>query len=164
VIRHEDPIRKARPTYALADPYLQFHYAVLEPQRSRLRSRDPRTLSAKRLTEVLDSQVRGPVFEQLARTFVERFASDDTVPGERAHVGPSRLTSQGSEWELDLVVTDHHAALVSTWSCRSRSPSAALRSDSSPRRAASAPRSRRGVCWNATYPDELTRRQATDRR
>ncbi len=109
VMRHEDPIRKQRPTYALADPYLQFHYAILEPHRSRLRSRDPRTLWTQRLTEVFDSRVRGPVFEQVARTFVERFASDDTVPGERAHVGPSRLTSQGNEWELDLVVTDHHA-------------------------------------------------------
>jgi uncharacterized protein len=108
VIRHEDPIRKQRPTYALADPYLQFHYAILEPHRSRLRSRDPRTMWVDRLTEVFDSQVRGPVFEQLARTFVEQFASVDTVPGERAHVGPSRLTAQGNAWELDLVVTDAH--------------------------------------------------------
>jgi uncharacterized protein len=108
VIRHEDPIRKQRPTYSLSDAYLQFHYAVLEPHRSRLRSRDPQTLWEERLTEVFDSQVRGPVFEQLARTFVERFASDDTVPGERAHVGPSRLTSRGRAWELDLVVTDEH--------------------------------------------------------
>jgi uncharacterized protein len=108
VIRHEDPIRKQRPTYALADAYLQFHYAILEPHRSRLRSRDPRTLWQERLTEVFDSQVRGPVFEQQARTFVERFASDDTVPGERAHIGPSRLTSRGREWELDLVVTGDH--------------------------------------------------------
>lgn len=105
VTRHEDPIRKQRPTYALADPYLQFHYAVLEPHRSRLRSRDPEALWHERLAEVFDAQVRGPVFEQQARTFVERFASEDTVPGERAHVGPSRLAGDG-ERQLDLVVAD----------------------------------------------------------
>jgi uncharacterized protein len=106
VTRHEDPIRKQRPTYALADPYLQFHYAVLEPHRSRLRTRDPKALWQQRLTDVFDSQVRGPVFEQQARTFVEQFASDDTVPGERAHVGPSRLAADGAEWQLDVIVAD----------------------------------------------------------
>jgi hypothetical protein len=59
VIRHVDPIRKQRFTYGLADPYLQFHYAVLEPHRGRLGSHDPRTVWAERETEVLDSQVRG---------------------------------------------------------------------------------------------------------
>ena len=106
VTRHEDPIRKQRPTYALADPYLQFHYAVLEPHRSRLRNKDPQALWAERLIDVFDSQVRGPVFEQQARTFVEQFASDDSVPGERAHIGPSRLAGDGVERQLDIVVTD----------------------------------------------------------
>ena len=108
VTRHEDPIRKQRPTYALADSYLQFHYAILEPHRSRLRSRDPQALWQQRLTEVFDSQVRGPVFEQQARTFAERFASEDTVPGDRDHVGPSRLGAGSHEWQLDVVVADDH--------------------------------------------------------
>lgn len=108
VTRHEDPIRKQRPTYALADPYLQFHYAVLEPHRSRLRTRDPQALWKQRLIDVFDSQVRGPVFEQQGRTFVEQFASDDTIPGERAHVGPSRVVADGVERQLDIVVADDH--------------------------------------------------------
>ena len=113
VTRHEDPIRKQRPTYALADPYLQFHYAVLEPHRSWLRTRDPQELWRQRLIDVFDSQVRGPVFEQQGRTFVERFASDDTVPGERAHVGPSRLVAGGVERQLDIVVADDHPDVAS---------------------------------------------------
>lgn len=107
VTRHEDPIRKQRPIYELADPYLQFHYAVLEPHRSRLRSREPQALWHERLSEVFDAQVRGPVFEQQARSFVERFASPDTVPGERVHVGPSRMTGN-REQQLDIVVADDH--------------------------------------------------------
>ena len=107
VTRHEDPIRKQRPIYELADPYLQFHYAVLEPHRSLLRNRDARALWHERLSEVFDAQVRGPVFEQQARSFVERFASQDTVPGERGHVAPSRVAGDG-EQQLDLVVADDH--------------------------------------------------------
>ena len=42
VVRHADPIRAQRPMYALADPFLQFHYAVLEPHSVLLRERDPR--------------------------------------------------------------------------------------------------------------------------
>jgi uncharacterized protein len=108
VLRHEDPIRGQRPMYALADPYLQFHYAILEPHRSRLRSRDLAALWRERLRDVFQSQVRGPVFEQQARTFVQEFASGDTVPGERAHVGPSRLFGDDGDGQLDIVVAGHH--------------------------------------------------------
>lgn len=41
VVRHTDPVRAQRPTYQLADPFLQFHYAVLEPHGVLLRERDP---------------------------------------------------------------------------------------------------------------------------
>ncbi len=106
VTRIEDPLRKQRPTYAMADPYLQFHYAVLEPHRSLLRSRDPAAAWRDRLGPVFDAQVRGPVFEQQARTFTERFASRATAPGDRAHVGPSRIVGDGVPRQLDVVVTE----------------------------------------------------------
>lgn len=81
-------------------------YGILEPHRSRLRTRDPRTLWQERLTEVFDSQVRGRVFEQQARIFVERLRGHRS---ERA--GTHRAITvelPGREWELDLVVTDEH--------------------------------------------------------
>lgn len=105
VIRHEDPVRKQRPLYALADPYLQFHYAVLEPHRTVLRSRDLPEVWSARLQPTFDARVRGPVFEQMARTWVERFADPADLGGLIDHVGPSFTTLDGVEHELDVVVT-----------------------------------------------------------
>jgi len=105
VLRHEDPIRAQRPTYALADPFLQFHYAVLEPHGSLLRDRDPRRIWTDRLAALFDARVRGPVFEELARTWVRRHAAAATLGGELGHVGPSSASVGGAHHEVDLVVT-----------------------------------------------------------
>lgn len=104
VIRHVDPVRKQRPLYALADPYLQFHYAVLEPHRTALRSRDRGEVWRERLVDTFDSHVRGPVFEQQARTWVERFASEVTIGGPPDHVGPSVVHIGKVDVELDVLV------------------------------------------------------------
>lgn len=106
VTRQLDPIRKKRPLYALADPYLQFHYAILEPYRTALRGRDLARQWHDRIRQSFDSRVRGPVFEQMARTWVERFASADTVGGPADHVGPSVAAAGGTEHEIDVVVAD----------------------------------------------------------
>lgn len=105
VLRHEDPLRAQRPTYALADPFLQFHYALLEPHGPLLRDRDPRRIWHDRLSGIFDSRVRGPVFEELARTWVRRHAASATVGGSAGHTGPSIVTIEGTQHELDLVVT-----------------------------------------------------------
>ncbi len=104
VIRHEDPIRAQRPLYALNDSFLQFHYAVLDPFGSDLRDRDPLTVWDTRLKDVFGARVRGPIFEEQARTWVRRFASDQTLP-QRDYVGPSYATLDGVDHELDVVVT-----------------------------------------------------------
>lgn len=104
VVRHDDPVRRQRPSFALADPFLQFHYAVLEPHRTTLRERDVRAAWDGRLAAVFDSRVRGPVFEEQARTWVRRFATHETVGGEPLHVGPSQVTIDRTEYQLDVVV------------------------------------------------------------
>ncbi len=103
VVRLEDPIRSQRPIYALADSFLQFHFAVLEPHGSLLRDRDPYESWSSRLEAVFDSQVRGPVFEEQARTWVRRFASDVTLP-VLDHVGPSAVTIDQKVYQVDVVV------------------------------------------------------------
>lgn len=105
VLRHEDPIRAQRPTYALADPFLQFHYAILEPHGRLLRDRDPRGSWDDRLCALFDSRVRGPVFEELARTWVRRHAAEGTLGGPADHAGPSTVAIDGSQYQLDVVVT-----------------------------------------------------------
>jgi uncharacterized protein len=105
VIRHEDPIRSQRPTYALADPLLQFHYAVLEPHGHLIRDRDPKRAWSERLAAIFDSRVRGPVFEEIARTWVRQYAASHTLGGTPGHVGPSLVSWSGTQHEVDVVVT-----------------------------------------------------------
>ncbi|MEP6762652.1 MAG: MarR family winged helix-turn-helix transcriptional regulator [Gemmatimonadaceae bacterium] len=104
VIRHEDPVRARRPLYALGDSFLQFHYAVLEPHATALRERNPRATWDRRLAAVFDARVRGPVFEEQARTWVRRFATPETLGGDPDHVGPSSAIIGGVEHELDVLV------------------------------------------------------------
>jgi len=102
VVRHEDPLRKQRPLYALSDPFLQFNYAVIEPNGASLRDGGAAELWRARLRDVFASRVGGPVFEELARVWLRRFASQDTV-GERDHIGPSSAKFGGRDHELDVV-------------------------------------------------------------
>jgi hypothetical protein len=104
VVRHDDPVRLQRPTFALADPFLQFHYAVLEPNRTTLRERDIRAAWGRRLVAAFDSRVRGPVFEEQARAWVRRFAAPETVGGDAGYVGPSQVTIESTEYQIDVVV------------------------------------------------------------
>ncbi|MDX2207459.1 MAG: hypothetical protein SFU57_07435 [Gemmatimonadales bacterium] len=104
VVRRDDPVRSQRPTYALADSFLQFHYAILEPHATLLRERDPREAWQQRLAATFDSQVRGPVFEEQARVWVRRFADHTTLGGSPDHVGPSVASVGGTECQLDVVV------------------------------------------------------------
>lgn len=104
VLRHKDPIRTRRPTYALADPFLQFHYAVLEPHGSLLRNRETLDAWTERLSTTFDARVRGPVFEEQARTWVRRYASRETIGDVADHVGPSFVTVDGTEREIDVLV------------------------------------------------------------
>lgn len=103
VVRHDDPIRAQRPLYALGDPFLQFHYAVLAANSSLLRDRDPAHTWKDRLVHTFNSQVRGPVFEEQARTWVRRFSSESTFRA-RDHIGPSSVVVEGKAHELDMVV------------------------------------------------------------
>ncbi len=110
VLRHEDPIRTRRPTYALADPFLQFHYAILEPHGSLLRDRNPLDLWTGRLSTTFDSRVRGPVFEEQARAWVRRYASSETIGDSPDYVGPSSATIEGKEHEIDVLVAAEDGA------------------------------------------------------
>jgi hypothetical protein len=110
VARLEDPIRAQRPLYALDDPFLQFHYAILEPHGALLRDRDPDDLWARRLVTSFDSRVRGPVFEQQARTWARRWADEATLGGPPDHIGPSSVSIGGVQHQLDLVVASSERA------------------------------------------------------
>ena len=103
VVRHDDPIRTRRPLYALADPFLQFHYAVLEPNGSAFRGRELSSMWSEQLASVFGSLVRGPVFEEMTRSWSTQFASRSTLP-IRDHVGPSLARVDGKDRQIDVLV------------------------------------------------------------
>lgn len=104
VIRHSDPIRSQRPVYSLADPFLQFHYAILEPYSMVFREREPTTAWQHRLESTFHSRVLGPTFEEQCRIWVRRFATESTIGGSIDHVGQSVVTIDRVERQIDLVV------------------------------------------------------------
>lgn len=114
VVRHSDPVREQRPTYSLADPFLQFHYAILEPHGSLLRDRDPGTTWERKLAGVFDARVRGPVFEEQARVWVRRFADPATLGGYPDVVGPSTASIDGKECQLDIVAASDEGAAAAS--------------------------------------------------
>ncbi|MBM3268129.1 MAG: ATP-binding protein [Candidatus Sericytochromatia bacterium] len=103
VNRHDDPVRAQRPVYSLNDPFLQFHYAILEPHAALLRDRDPHKTWRDHLLATFDSRVRGPVFEAMARSWVRRHADPETTGGPVDHLGASTVVVDGTEHELDVV-------------------------------------------------------------
>lgn len=105
VVRLEDPIRDQRPLYALDDSFLQFHFAVLDRHGALLRDRAPGTVWDDRLRASFGSQVRGPVFEAQARTWLRRFAAASTID-PASHIGPSSVVIDGVDHELDVVAAD----------------------------------------------------------
>ena len=83
---------------------LTFHYAVLEPHRALLRSRLPVTVWQQRLLSTFNARVLGPVFEEMARDWVQKFADTKTLGGLAHHIGPSTIKMNGVSAELDVVV------------------------------------------------------------
>ncbi len=113
----EDPLRENRPTYEPADPFLRFHYAVIRRHQGRLGRHSADTEAGwKELVPTFRSQVLGPCFESMARSWVRQFAAIDTLGGTPDHVGRTSVSLPGSggggpEWrEVDVVVAADEGA------------------------------------------------------
>ena len=102
--RDEDLWRSKRPLLRLDDPYLRFYFAIVRRNLARFEAK----LTAEAWSESrasFDSQVLGPHFEQLARVWTERYASERTLGGRPSHVGFTQLNDAQarSRVELDVV-------------------------------------------------------------
>lgn len=113
----KDPVRDNRPTYHPADPLIRFHYALIRRHKTRLRRHgaDIHTLWGE-MEPTFRSQVLGPCFESMARSWTLHFANPASIGGSPAHVGPTVLTVTNSETgavelrEIDVVVAADDAA------------------------------------------------------
>jgi hypothetical protein len=105
IVRDHDLLRPNRPLLRVADPILRFYFAVLR--------RDLPRFSARQTHEAwlaagarFDSQVLGPHFESMARTWTARYASDRTLGGSARRVGFAQVNDRDlkTAFELDVVV------------------------------------------------------------
>lgn len=109
--RDQDLWRSRRPLLRLEDPYLRFHFAVVRRDLARFEA----GLAAEAWRDASDtfaSQVLGPHFEQLARTWTERFASAETLGGRPSVVGFTQVNDPEarSRLELDVVAVSGNPA------------------------------------------------------
>ncbi len=101
--RAEDPLRRGRPQYRVAEPIVRFHHAVMRPRWAALQRR---AVDWPRVRETLRAQVIGPAFEEVCRSWAERFAAPETVGGEVEAVGATVVADRAGRaaHEVDVVV------------------------------------------------------------
>lgn len=92
VERREDAFRRGRPTYAVADPYLRFWYAVVRPRLARLRTGADAAREWGAAGRTYATQVLDPTFEELFRTWVQEHATAEEVGGEVVGVGAGTIS------------------------------------------------------------------------
>ena len=103
LIRVDDVFSQRRPLYFLADPIIRFAEVVVDPHRPQLEEGEYLEVW-RRTAHAYESQILGPHFEQLARTWTRRFSGDrwGTALGE---VGPATINDPRgrTQHELDVV-------------------------------------------------------------
>ena len=104
IYRDQDLLRPNRPLLRVADPLLRFHFAVLRPDIARFEARQTRDAWADAEPR-FRSQVLGPHFESLARSWTDRYASVRTLGGRPRKVGFVQVSDRQARqsFELDVV-------------------------------------------------------------
>lgn len=105
--RTEDLLRKARPSWQIADPLLRFYSATLRPNWALVERGDAARL-ADRIIEPWRGQVLGPHLENLTRQWVATHADQTTLGGVPERVGRAVVNDRASRTthELEVVVTE----------------------------------------------------------
>lgn len=102
--RREDLLRHRRAVLEIADPIVRFSDLVIDPYRPVYEDRRGRQ-ALEHTVPTLRSQIYGPVFEQVCREWVARYASPESLGGMAGHVGTTVVNdARGrSQHEVDVV-------------------------------------------------------------
>jgi hypothetical protein len=102
-----DALRQKRTTYHLSEPVLRFHQLVIAPNEARLVRRRGTAVWAE-LADTVSSQIYGPHFESVARTWCADHASQQTLGGTASMVAPTEIAcaEHHRSHEVDVVVID----------------------------------------------------------
>jgi hypothetical protein len=103
VRRAQDVLRSRRPVLTVADPIVRFHHVVVRPHLALLEERRFAEAWA-RARDAFSSQIVGPHFEELARAWVSRFASERTLGGAIGSVGTTGVNDAAGRTQIEVDV------------------------------------------------------------
>ncbi len=104
LVRHDDALRRRRPSYRIAEPIVRFHHVVTRPRLARFEERRSSEAWAD-AQQSFSTHILGPHFEDIARLWTRRYASEETVGGHLSRVGATQLgdPTGRSQLEIDVV-------------------------------------------------------------
>ncbi|MGD9755449.1 MAG: ATP-binding protein [Acidimicrobiia bacterium] len=99
--------------YLVADPMLRFDRLIVAPNRADLDERRPGEVW-QRCAPTWQSQILGPHAEEVARTWLHRYADEETTGGRPARIGRRVLSDRSGRTtlELDAVGLDERGAAL----------------------------------------------------
>jgi uncharacterized protein len=98
-----DPTKSNRPMYFPGDPLIRFHYAVIRPNQTRLRTRAAAEAYWPAAQATFRSQVVGPTFESMARHWATHYATIPALAEPTVQIGSTTVSVDGVDREIDLV-------------------------------------------------------------
>jgi uncharacterized protein len=107
LVKDEDLLLQRRPVLRLADPIVRLHQLVTVPRMAAFEERQA-TPAWKASAHTVTAQILGPAFEQLAREWTARHATQETTGGAVGLVGSTVVNDPvgRSQHELDVVALE----------------------------------------------------------
>jgi AAA+ ATPase superfamily predicted ATPase len=123
-LRHcPDAFRANRAEYQITDALIRFHHAIVYPNWSRLELYRPERVMQfwAEAQQTFSSQVMGPSFEHMGRTWTEQFADAATLGGSPARVTYGVLNDPAgkSQCELDVVASESDGTVLAIGEAKS---------------------------------------------
>lgn len=116
IIREPDAFHGKRSAYRIAEPILTFYHALMRPEWSDLERPGQAPRVWERSQATFRSRVVGPHFEQICRTWIRWYATEDTLGGRRTRVESGTVPDPAAKTshELDAAVfgRDHEGREV----------------------------------------------------
>lgn len=116
IIREPDAFHGKRSAYRIAEPILTFYHALMRPEWSDLERPGQAPRVWERSQATFRSKVVGPHFEQICRTWIRWYATEDTLGGRRTRVESGTVPDPAAKTshELDAAVfgRDHEGREV----------------------------------------------------
>jgi len=100
-----DPTKSNRAMYFPGDSIIRFHYAIIRPNRQRLRTRAAASAFWSGADATFRSMVVGPTFEGTARHWATHYATVPALAEPGTRIGATTVSVDGTEYEVDLVAS-----------------------------------------------------------